>query len=429
MTYRTTAVFLALGVALSGGLLGCGPRRGGNGAKPLDCKFVSPQWRDNIKDYAEYTGRTAAVAWSDVKPRVSGMLTKVVFEEKQGTRVKEGDLLFQIDDAPYQAQLKQAEAQTALAKAQMKLTEATYNQADALSKSSKTKNLFSKLQLDTLKAQMDEARAAWDAARAAEKIPRLNVGYTKVTSPISGVVGRANLTKGNVVIQDQTLLTTVVNLDEIDVYFDMDAPTFGKFHKKGAEGPESAKPSPGLAGSISLERPTDPATQGDQEPPRIEGKINFFNNQFNPATDTVLVRGRFDNKPRAENATRLRPGMFVRVRLLIGEPYGALLVPDFAIVSKMGRKYVYVAGPDDKVKEVPVVIGQLLDKTWRVIKPQIDPRTHKPQPDQLTARDRVIVDRLLELQPGQPVRPTLLPITPPGQPAPAEKKGKADKGK
>jgi multidrug efflux pump subunit AcrA (membrane-fusion protein) len=143
-----------------------------------------------------------------------------------------------------------------------------------------------------------------------------------------------------------------------------------------------------------MEMPADPTAPSSDQTSQVPGTINFFNNQFNPATDTVLVRGVFENPTKEVRAPRLRPGMFVRVKLSIGQPYGALLVPDYGILSKMGKKYVYVADANNRVKEIPVVIGQLQEKGLRVIKG-----------GQLTAKDRVIVTRLLEIQPNQEIQP------------------------
>src|SRR6202043_1008484 len=138
------------------------------------------------------------------------------------------------------------------------------------------------------------------------------------------------------------------------------------------------------------------------------GKIDFFNNQFNPATDTLLVRGVFPNPTKKKGVMGLRPGMFVRVKLSIGQPYRALLVPDRAILSKMGKKYVYVAGADNRVKEIPVVIGQPQENGLRVIRG-----------GQLSDKDRVIVTRLLDIQPNQEIRPIPLPAPPPDVAAPS----------
>jgi multidrug efflux system membrane fusion protein len=436
MYYRTTAAILCLGVASLGGPAGCGPAPKAKEDEPPECAVRHPEPREGVQDTVEYTGRTAAVKSVDVKARVTGFLKKRLPKELEGQEVRKGQELFLIDPEPYVAQLDQAEAQVGLYKAQVELTKATYKQAQDLKK--KTPAALSDLQLRTYKAQWDEAEAGLKAAQSSLKIYRLNKDYTTVRSPIDGVVGRNNQSEGNVILQDQTLLTTVVALDPINVYFDMDAPTYAKYHQtkpggtpngKG-EGSQAGKPdlrrseggtprSPNGRGAVWLElqgTPTSPPAEAGDGTTEVPGKLDFFNNQFNPATDTILVRAVFPNGKR-DNLPRLKPGMFVRVKLSIGEPYPALLVPDRAIISKMGKKYVYVVDAGDRVKQIPVVIGRPEDPGLRVL----------PLPKNkggLTAKDRVIVTRLLEVQPGQQIRPVLARPPAPGQPPDAKGAGK-----
>jgi multidrug efflux system membrane fusion protein len=388
MKYRVIAQVLCLGVVFALGPIGCGPKPEAKADKKTECGFVLPQSRDNVQDYVEYTGRTAATGSVDVKARVTGFLLDTPLF-KEGEAVRKGQKLFLIDPKPYEAQLKQAEAQVGLYKAQVELTTATYEQADEVAK--KNPKTFSALQLRTYKAQMVEAQAGLDAANASLEIYRLNKDYTTVTSPIDGIVGRRNQTPGNVIMQDQTLLTTVVAVDRMYVYFDMDAPTYARFQQGKQDG--KTPPAP-----ITLELPVASSSASDPQVAHVAGSIDFFNNQFNPATDTILVRGIFDNPAKKEGGSRLRPGMFVRVKALIGQPYRALVVPDRAILSKMGKKYVYVVGEDNRVKEIPVTMGQLQDLGLRVIKG-----------GELTAKDRVIVTRLLDIQPNQEVVPVPQP--------------------
>jgi multidrug efflux system membrane fusion protein len=416
MNSRRTAVLLCLGLLYSGGAAGCRPAAEAKGETKPECAYQFPQTKDTVQDFVEYTGRTAAVGAVDVKARVTGFLKEVKF--KEGTFVTKGQELFLIDPEPYDAQYEQAKAQVDLYTTQVELTTRTYEQAQVTKK--KNPDTFSELTLRTYAAQMDEAKAGKKAAEAAMKIYGINKKFTKVTAPISGVVGRKNQTEGNVVLQDQTLLTTVVALDPLYVYFDMDAPTYARFDE-GKTGKPTVPQS--TLGALFLELPGNPSATGDAAS-EVTGNLDFFNNQFNPATDTLLVRGVFANPKRPDGTPRLRPGMFVRVKLPIGQPYRALLVPDRAILSKMGKKYVYVADADDRVQEIPVVIGQPQERGMRVIRG-----------GQLTGKDRVIVTRLLDLQPKQQIRPVL--STPPapeasasgaqGNPSPpADKQGTGD---
>ena len=385
MTFRKIVHALCLVCIVAA--LGCGSKVEMKEDKKTECAFVLPQLQESVQDYAEYTGRTAAVGSVDIKARVTGFLLDTQ-SFKEGQAVHKGQELFRIDPRPYDAQLKQAEAQVGLYQAQVELTTATYEQATDLAQ--KNPKTFSALQLRTYKAQMVEAQAGLDAAKATQEINRLNKDYTTVTAPIDGVAGRRNQTPGNVIIQDQTLLTTLVSLDKMYVYFDMDAPTYAQFHQGNQE---KSTTSP-----VSLEMPASSAAAAAAQPSQLTGDIDFFNNQFNPATDTLLVRGVFANLAKKEGGSRLRPGMFVRVKVSIGEPYKALMIPDRAILSKMGKKYVYLADEDNRVKEIPVVIGQLQEQGLRVIKP-----------GQLQVTDRVIVTRLLDIQPKQEIQPVPQP--------------------
>jgi len=392
MTIRQIAQFLAMGMVFPLGPIGCGPKSQTKEDKATECSFVLPQMQENIQDYVEYTGRTAAKDSVDIKARVTGfLLDKELF--KEGQAVTKGQELFLIDPEPYIAQLEQAQAQIGLYQAQVDLNTRTFQQKQETRK--KNPDAITELDLRTTEAQMKESQAALDASKASLKIYELNKKYTTVTSPIDGVVGRRNQTPGNVIIQDQTLLTTVVSLNKMFVYFDMDAPTYAQFH------PDKEKPA--TKTPISLEPPVAASTATQTSP--ISGEVDFFNNQFNPATDTILVRGIFDNPTKKEGGSRLRPGMFVRVKLSIGEPYQALVVPDRAILSKMGKKYLYLVDESNRVKEIPVVIGQLQEQGLRVIKREKDPATGAIKPGQLTATDRVLVTRLLDIQPNQVIQP------------------------
>jgi multidrug efflux system membrane fusion protein len=404
MTHRRIARILGLAAVFVLGAIGCGQKPQQAKDKPTECSYVLPQLQKNIVDYVEYTGRTAARDSVDVKARVTGfLLPPKLFEE--GKPVTKDQPLFLIDPKPYDAQLKQAEAQIDLYKAQLELNSKTFEQKQETRK--KNPDAITELDLRTTEAQMKQSQAALDAAKASLEIYQLNKNYTTVTAPIDGVVGRRNQSPGNLIIQDQTLLTTVVSLDKMYVYFDMDAPTYAQFH------PDKDKEA--TKAPISLEPPVAASAAALVSP--ISGEVDFFNNQFNPATDTLLVRGIFDNPAKPQVGSRLRPGMFVRVKVTIGEPYEALVVPDQAILSKMGKKYVYVADQNNRVKELPVVIGQLKDQGLRVIRREQDPATGQFKPGQLSGTDRVIVSRLLDLHPNQEI--VAVPQTPSAPPSSA----------
>jgi membrane fusion protein, multidrug efflux system len=341
---------------------------------------VSKPLRREVTDYSEFTGRTEAVEAVDIRPRVTGYLTRIPF--KEGSEVKKGDLLFEIDRRPYQAQLDQANGQVNLYKAQQKL--AQLNHARDRSIAAKVPGSISQQQLDQDLAAIDEAAARVKAYEAYTEVYKLNLEFTEVTSPINGLISRFYLTVGNLVNQDQTLLTTVVSLDPMHVYFDMDEPTLLRLRKARIAG--EIKPGPGGQYSVLM------GLQGEDGFTH-KGTINFVNNQVNPATGSITMRGDFAN-PKPEVGTRLlSPGMFVRVRLPIGQPHEALLVIDRAIGSDQGQKFVYVIDAKNEVQYRRVTTGALLEDGLREV-------TQGLKPDEW-----VLVGGLQQARPHAKIRP------------------------
>jgi multidrug efflux system membrane fusion protein len=368
-----------------------------------------------VTDFVDFTGRTDAVQAVDVRPRVTGYLTRIPF--KEGAEVKAGDLLFEIDPRPYQAQLDQATSQVTLNEASLKLARITLQRDLAINAG--TPGSIAQQQIDEERAAVEEAIARVNASKASTEVYKLNLGFTKVTAPISGQISRYYLTVGNLANQDSTLLTTVVSLDPMHVYFDMDEPTLLRIRKAINDG--------------TIQRPPDGqfpvlmALQGEERYTH-QGTVNFFNNQVNATTGSISVRADFPNPrpagrgqvaglfglvsptagsslwPEALAATGLgelgrtgerllSPGMFVRVRFPIGQPHQALLVIDRAIVSDQGLKYVYVFDKkDNKVQYRPVKTGPLQEDGLRVIEGV------KPDED-------VVVGNLLQIRPHAEVRP------------------------
>lgn len=306
-----------------------------------------------MTDYVDFTGRTNAVQSVDIRARVSGYLVKMPF--KEGAEVKEGDMLFEIDPRPYQAQYDQAQGQVNLYKAQLELAKANYARDKEVAK---TPGAVSVQQLDQDRAAVDEADAAVKAFEASLEVFKLNLSFTKVNSPIDGQVSRYFLTLGNLVAQDQTLLTTVVSLDPIYVYFDVDEGTVTRVRRAINEGVIKTYEQ----GKI----PVYMAIQDETGYPH-EGTINFINNQFNPSTGSISVRGVFENK-KPEGGRRLfSPGMFVRVRLPIGQPHKSLLVIERAIGSDQGLKFVYVVNDKNIVERRNIKTGALQPDGLRVV--------------------------------------------------------------
>jgi multidrug efflux system membrane fusion protein len=346
-----------------------------------------------VTDYVEFTGRTDAIQAVDIRARVTGYLVAVPF--KEGAEVKEGDTLFEIDPRPYNAQLDQAVSQVELNDASLKLARTTLARDESIART--VSGGVSLQQLDQDRASVEEAEARLKSSRASTKVYKLNVDFTKVTSPISGQVSRYYYTLGNLINQDQTLLTTVVSLDPIYAYFDMDEPTLLRIRssfnlelgKKKSYTPLSEETS------VLVGMPVSMNLQGEEDFPH-PGKINFINNQFNPGTGSISVRGLFPNPRPAGGARMISPGMFVRIRLQIGDPKPALLVIDRAIGSDQGLKYLYLLDADNKVQQRRVTTGSLQKDGLRVIETG------------LKASDRVIVGGLQQVRPKLEVRPDMM---------------------
>jgi len=392
-----------LGMALLGTINGCRQASLPQDSSKLPVFTVSYPVKREVTDYVEYTGRTAAVQAEEIKARVTGFLLDMPFQE--GAEIKKDDVLFKVDPRPYKAQYDQAEAQVGLYQSQLKLAKANHERDLELSKRTKGAGV-SQQALDADVAQEEQAEAAVKAAQASLEVYKLNLDFTTVKSPIDGQVGRYNQPRGNLIMQDSTLLTTVQSVDPMYVYFDMDTPSYRKFQGGLGQGPGDK-----IAVSMAL--------QGDEAYPRA-GTVDFFNNLVNPATDTLLVRSVFAN-PKKSSGRELKPGMFVRVQLPISRPHQALLVIDQAITSIQGRKNLYIVDDKDTVQEMPVTIGQLQSDGLRVVQGQgIDEKT------------RIVVSKLLQVRPKTQIQPVLQPMptysgaapAPAAQPQAVKGKGK-----
>ncbi|SRR5579885_3039179 len=408
MKHRTTALLACAGLLPAALLLGC--HRGQApppAAEPTTIPVSQPVERD-VTDYVDFTGRTDAVNSVGIRPRVTGYLVNIPF--KEGTEVKKNDVLFEIDPRPYQAQLDQAQAQVTLNQASLKLAQATLERVRPLVST----GAASQQEYDEDVAAVQEAQARIKASQAAVEVYKLNLEFCKVSSPIDGMVSRTYYTVGNLVTQDQTLLTTVVSLDPMYAYFDMDEPTLLSIRRAINEGrikvPSDRSDIPILMG-----------LQGEDGFPH-PGKFNFINNVVNPSTGTIAVRGVFPN-PKPENGARLlTPGMFVRIRLPIGQPHPALLVIDRAVGSDQGLKFVYVVDKDNKVQYRRVSTGPLQDDGLRVIESGLQ------KDDWVITGGLLQVRPRMEVQPDQVPMPTLAAQAPPAAneraqpPPPGEKK-------
>lgn len=336
---------------------------------------VANPTKRTVTDWDEFTGRFDAIEQVAVRARVTGFVTSVEF--KDGAFVKTGDLLYVIDPRQYQAVAEQARGQLADAKAKVDLAERELSRAEALVKTS----AVSESVVDQRRQQLQSAQAASMQAEGALQRADLDVEFTKVRAPIDGRVSRHLVTVGNLVQGSEsgaTLLTTIVSLDPIHVYFDMDESIYLKNNRLWFEG---KRPS-----SRDTANPVQITLSGETKPSH-EGAMDFLDNRLDVGTGTLRGRALVKNQDLS-----ILPGQFARVRVLGSAPYEALLLPDTAIATDQSRKIVFVVKADDTVEARPVVLGPL-DDGLRVIR------------EGLKADDRVIIDGLQRARIGAKVTP------------------------
>ncbi len=371
------------GLAVCAGLLsGCQPTALPVAPPAAVPVTVSVPIEREIFDYADFTGSTEAVKSVDIRARVTGYLEKVCFQD--GSEVKEGDLLFEIDPRPFQAKYDDALAQIKLCEADLKYRKAELARTTELL----PKNAVSRSDYDQSVAKHDQAAAALASAQATAEEAKLNLGYTKLHSPVDGEISRTLITKGNLVGADQTLLTNVVSVDPIYVYFTVDENTILQLKEDVRTGKIKVKDKELI--------PVEMELMNEKGFPH-RGYVDFMDNQLDPNTGTISVRGVFKNPRPAVGGRVLKPGYFARVRVAVAEPYKALLVAEraLAVGSDQGQKYVLVVDDQNVVQYRPVTLGKL-DGQLRVIQAGLKPG------------QRVIVGGLLRVRPGMTVAPKLV---------------------
>jgi RND family efflux transporter MFP subunit len=386
-------------------LPGCGKAPEPPAKAPPEVTVARPVERE-VLDNVPFTGRIEAIETVEVRARVSGYLQKVFF--KPGSEVKgppapaataagitgalssragltplvgasaleaeknEGDLLFQIDPRPYQAELDKAEGQVVLYAAKLERLEREYDRSKLLV----AQRAISPQELDKAAGDRDEAVGGLRAAKANVETYRLNLAFTRITAPIGGRVGRSFIDVGNLVKADSTLLTNIVARNKVYAYFDVDENMVLRLERDVREGKVKANGK-----ALVLLR------QANESGFPHRGTVDFLESQLHRGTGTLEVRALFPNDDGI-----LKPGAFVDIRVPVGEPAKALCIPEKAVGSDQGDKYVYVVDQDNKVAYRRVKLGGVQDDGMQVVK------------EGLTPTDWIVVNGLQRVRDGVTVR-------------------------
>lgn len=344
---------------------------------------AKPQTRA-ITDYHEFTGATSAVEQVDIRARVRGYLEKIHFVD--GSDVRMGDLLFEIEPETFQAQRDQAFALLKSSEAELLRAELDLNRVLEAVKT----NAVSQQQVTTRQAEHDKANASVMAYKAALAEAEYNLSYTRIHCPIDGRISRRMVDVGNLVgAGEQTLLATVVKLQPIYVSFDVSE---GLLLEK--LGMNSINAQSAIKFHVGLENESDYPH---------EGLLNYMDNMVDADTGTILLRGELPNSD-----MRMLPGMFVRVKVPVGAESDAVLVDERALGTDLGGKYLLLVGKDNIVERRPVVIGREIDR-MRVVK------------SGLSTEDTYILKGLQFVFPGMEVSPQPAGAEQPQEPNPQEK--------
>jgi RND family efflux transporter MFP subunit len=333
----------------------------------------------SITEFDEFTGRFQAVERVEVRPRVAGYIAAVSFEE--GREVKKGDVLFTIDARPYEAEHKRAKAELARARTQQQLAQSERERATKLLE----QRAISREEFDSRVSGSEQAVANVQAAEAALDAAELNLTFTRVRAPISGLVGRAEITAGNLVTSGQTLLTTVVSVDPIYVEFEGDERVFLKYAALARTGD--------LDNTRESSSPVYVGLADETDTPH-EGKLVFLDNALDPETGTIRVRAQLANADR-----RFTPGMFARVKLAGSGRYDAKLINDSAIGTDQNVRYVFAVDADNKVQYRAVKLGPVVDG-MRVVR------------EGLNVGELIVVNGLQRVRPGTVIAPQLVAMGP-----------------
>lgn len=344
------------------------------GVAPVKVEVTSVLFKPLVK-WDEFNGRVEAVDAVAIRPRVTGYIQSVSFRE--GNEVAKGDLLFVIDQRPYRAALQSAEARLDRARAAVTLANARNQRAQTLVKSS----AVSLETADTRAAERLQSLADAREAEAALATAKLNLDFTEVRAPVSGIAGRALMTVGNLAMADMTELTSVVSQDPVYVYFSPDEHSFLNYQKQLGAGLRDRANA--VVGVELINESGYPRT----------GTLDYLNNAFDASTGTVRARAILRNEDHG-----LKPGLFARVRMSDGAQTPTMMVDERSVLTDQDRKYVYVLDQDNKAVRKDIEVGRRTDGLQVVV-------------SGLVPSDKVVRGGLSQIfYSGAPVSPTEAPL-------------------
>lgn len=373
---KLAAVTVAAMLCASAAIAQMGP-----GGPPPPVTVAKPVVKD-IVDRDEFTGRFEAAESVDLRARVSGYLEAVRFRD--GQIVREGEILFAIDKRTYNAALARGQAAVNAAQTRLDFFRSDMERYERLARS----GTAPERQLEQTRQQFLQAQADIAGLRAELETARLNVSFTDVRAPISGRIGRKLVSEGNLVAADQTLLATIVTLDPIKFYFDIDERAYLAYARsvRVAGGMTNPRERPGVLEVL--------IGVADERNMTRKGLVDFVDSRLDQATGTMRIRATVENRD-----VFLAPGMFGRVQVPGGNPYRAVLVPDEAISADLDRRVVWVVAADGAVAPRPVRPGPRHDG-YRVIR------------DGLDGSETIVIAGLQRVRPGGRVTPQPVELPP-----------------
>jgi membrane fusion protein, multidrug efflux system len=380
MRIKHTIKTFALGSIASVVLFACGndPMAASNQAPQLPQVSVAQVINERITEWDEFTGRLQAPQTVELIPRVSGYIDSVAF--KEGAIVKQGQLLFNIDDRPFVAEVARLNAELLNAKTAAELAKANYVRGQQLA----SQKAMSAELLDNRRAAQLQTAAAVASVEAALSRAQLDLSFTKIKAPISGRVSYAQITAGNYVTAGQSQLTKIVSTDKMYAYFDVDELTYLKYSQLASNG-QRADTRDEHANPVYM------ALANELDYKHI-GNIDFVDNSVNQQTGTIRIRASFDNLD-----NRLIPGLFTHLKLVGSSSYQGILIDEKAIGTDLNNKYVLVLN-DQTLEYRPVELGEKVDGLRIITKG-------------LSVSDRIVVNGLQRVRPNMQVQPNVVEMT------------------